>query len=180
MNPHRNHTQKRLVWRKIAVYSTLFFLLGVAQCSFFNNLSFISAVPDIVLGAVVAVSMFDTQRTAVVCAIGAGAMIDAMGSSGISLCPVAFLIAALICSEISQKILPSFISLPLLLIPAALVKSAFTILNVYLMSSAHSFSVILKTILLPEFILTLIFSLPLFFIVKPCARLAQARSKFKV
>lgn len=180
MNAHRNYTQKRLVWRKIAIYSVLFFLLGAAQCSFFNNLSFINAVPDIVLGAVAAVAMFDTQRTAAVCAIGAGAMIDAMGSSGISLSPAAFLIAALICSEISKKILPRFISLPLLLIPAALVKSAFTFLNIYLMAGAQSFPVILKAILLPEFILTLIFSMPLFFIVGPCARLAQARSRFKV
>lgn len=180
MNAHRNRTQKRLVWRKIAVYAPLFFLLGVAQCSFFNNLSFISAVPDVVLGALTAVAMFDTQRTAAVCAIGAGAMIDAMGSSGISLCPVAFLVAALICSEISKKILPSFLSWPLLLIPAALTKSAFTLLNIYLMAGAQSISVIIKTILLPELIFTLIFSLPLFFIVRPCAHLAQARSKFKV
>ena len=176
----RNEATRSAIIRRVIVFGIMFFLLGVAQCSFFTELYFISAVPDIVMGAVAAIALFDSQRSAVICSISAGFMIDALGGSGISLSPIAFMIIALVASEISKKILPSFLSWLLILIPSALIKAVFTVLNVFFATGEFMLARIFKSVLLPEFILTVLFSLPIFFIVKLCARLVEVKSKFKV
>ena len=168
------------VTRRIICYCVLFFTLGVAQCSFFANLSFISVVPNIVLGAVVAISLLDSQRCAIVCAIGAGAMIDALGGAGLSLSPLVFMAIAMICSEIAKKMLPSFPSWVILLIPAVMLHAAFTLARLALSFNGFTLSSVLKNILIPEAILTLIISLPIFFLVKLCVRISDAKSKFKI
>lgn len=179
-NAHRNQAAKAAVIKRIIIYGITFFILGVAQCSFFNELSFLSATPNIILGAVAAVSLIDSQRSAAVCGIAAGFLIDALGGTGISLSPIALLCVALLCSEIAKKILPTFISWVIILIPASLTGSIFTLANIFLLVGKFQLSAVFKTILLPEFILTVIFSVPLFFIIKLCVRLADAKNKFKI
>ena len=179
-NPRRKQAAKMAVIKRIIIYGITFFILGVAQCSFFNELSFLSATPNIILGAVAAVSLLDSQRAAAICGIASGFMIDALGGTGISISPIEFLCVALLCSEIAKKILPTFISWVLLLIPASLLGAVFTVANVFLLIGKFHVSDILKTVLLPETVLTVIFSLPLFFIIKLCVRLADAKNKFKI
>ena len=176
----RNQASKAALIKRIIIYGITFFILGVAQCSFFNELSFLSATPNIILGAVAAVSLLDSQRSAAVCGIAAGFMIDALGGMGISISPIALLCVALLCSEIARKILPTFISWVILLVPASLVGSVFTMANIFLLVGRFQISSVFKSILLPEFILTVIFSIPLFFIIKLCVRLADAKNKFKI
>ena len=176
----RNQASKAALIKRIIIYGITFFILGVAQCSFFNELSFLSATPNIILGAVAAVSLLDSQRSAAVCGIAAGFMIDALGGTGISISPIALLCVALLCSEIAKKILPTFVSWVILLVPASLVGSVFTMANIFLLVGRFQISSVFKSILLPEFILTVIFSIPLFFIIKLCVRLADAKNKFKI
>ena len=175
-----NELKRSAILRRILIYAPIFFLLGVAQCSFFTELFFISAVPNIVMGAIVTVALLDSQKTAAVCALASGFMIDALGSSGISLSPIAFFAVALAASEISKKMLPTFLSYLLVLIPSAIINSAFTVIKIFFETKELRFLSILKTILFPEFILTLIFSLPLFFIIRFFARMIDKKSKFKV
>ena len=175
-----NEARRSAILRRIFIYTPLFFILGVAQCSFFTELSFISAVPNIVMGAIAAIALLDSQRASIVCALASGFMIDALGSSGISLSPIAFLVIALAASEISKKILPTFISYLAVLVPSAIINTAFTVIKIFFATKELRFLSILKTILLPEFILTLIFSLPLFFIIGFFARMVDKKSKFKV
>lgn len=179
---HYNTTfsSRSAITRRILIYGILFFILGIAQCSFFSGLSFLNAIPDIVMGAVVAISLLDSQKTAVVCGIGAGALIDALGGSGISLSPVFFMIIAIVCSEIAKKMLPNFLSWLIILIPAVAIRASFTLLNILLSFEGTLFSSVLKSILLPEALLTFIISLPIFFMVKLCVKIADAKNKFKI
>ena len=175
-----NEAKRSALIRRILFYTPTFFILGVLQCSFFTELSFISAVPNIVMGAVAAVALLDSQNASFVCALASGFMIDALGSSGISLSPIAFLVVALVASEISKKILPTFISYFVVIIPSVVLNAIFTIIKIFFATKELRFLSILKPILLPEFILTLIFSLPLFFIIRALARAVNKKSKFKV
>jgi cell shape-determining protein MreD len=175
-----NEARRSAILRRIVIYSPIFFILGVAQCSFFTELSFISTVPNIVLGAIVAISLLDSEYAALICALASGFMIDALGSSGISLSPISFLVIALVASEISKKILPTFVSYLMVLIPSTLINAIFTIIKIFFATKELRFLSIFKTILLPEFILTVIFSLPLFFIIRPFKRIVDKKSKFKV
>ncbi|MBQ8141506.1 MAG: hypothetical protein IJ038_07425 [Clostridia bacterium] len=176
----RNDTPKSAVLKRVAAYGILFFILGVAQCSFFTNLSFLSAVPDIVLGAVAAVALLDTQKTAAICGIASGFMIDALGGSGLSLSPIVYFAIALICSELSKKMLQSFLSWIFVLAAASVLNSLFTYAYISLSFENAAFSAVFKSILLPEALTTAVFSLPIFFIVKLCVRIAEAKNKFKM
>ena len=166
--------------RRIVVYSILFFTLCVAQCSFFAGLSFLRAVPDIVMGAVVAIALLDTQKSAIICGIAAGTMIDALGGSGISLSPIAFMIIAILCSEIAKKMLPNFLSWAVMLIPAVALRSLFTLISIAVSFDGIALSSVFSSILLPEAILTFFLSLPIFFAVKFCVKIADAKNKFKL
>jgi len=132
------------------------------------------------MGAVVATALLDSQKSAVVCAIAAGAMIDALGGAGLSLSPIAFMIIAIVCSEIAKKILPSFLSWTVILIPAVVLRSLFTLISIAISFDGIAFLSVFSSILLPEAILTFFFSLPIFFAVKLCVKIADAKNKFKL
>lgn len=180
VNRRNKEARRSAVVRRILFYTPTFFILGVLQCSFFTELSFISAVPNIVMGAVATVAFLDSQNASIVCALASGFMIDALGTSGISLSPIAFLVVALVASEISKKILPTFVAYFAVIIPSVVLNSIFTMIKIFLATKELRFLSILKPILLPEFILTLIFSLPLFFIIGALAQAVDKKSKFKV
>lgn len=175
-----NDSRRSAILRRILIYTPIFFLFGIAQCSFFTELSFISAVPNIVMGTVAAIAFLDSQRSAVICALASGFMIDALGSSGISLSPIAFLAVVLVSSEIAKKILPTFISWLIIILPSAIINSIFTVIRILLITKDLQIVSIFRVILLPELILTIIFSLPIFFIIKICIRFADKKSKFKL
>lgn len=178
--PRRNDIHKEAVIKRILVWGVTLFIVAIAQSSFFTGLSFMPAVPNITLGAVAAISMLDTQRSAAVCGISAGFLCDALGGSGISLSPLALLAVALICSELSKKLIPNLLTWTVTLISASLVGSLFTTLNILLSFGQPQVVMLIRGVLLPELLVTLLCSLPIFFIVKPLARLIDAKSKFRM
>ena len=120
------------------------------------------------IGFVVAVAMLDSQPSAAICGIGAGFIIDAIGSTGVSFSPLFYLLCGVFCAFLSKKMLPSFLSWVVELAIFSVVKSAFTLANIYYSFSSVPFvSVLLKT-LIPEMICTFVVCLPIFFIVKLC------------
>ena len=60
---------RQLFIRRALVFSPVIFLLAVAQCSFFAQLKILPAVPDLMIGVIVAIAMLDSQKAAVVCGI---------------------------------------------------------------------------------------------------------------
>ena len=171
---------KTAIIKRIVIYGLLIFILSVAQCSFFTNLDFLKVTPNIIVGAIAAIALCDSQKTACICAISAGFLIDALSGSGISVSPIALFAVALISCEISKKLLRNFLTWIAVLIPAILTDALFSLAYLYLEFERFSLSTVIKGIMIPEMIYTAIFSLPLFFIVKPCSRLANSKNKFKV
>ena len=180
MTPRKqNPTQKAANLKRIAVYGSLLFFLGIAQCSFFASLTFLPATPSIMVGAVAAVAMFESERAAAVCGIAAGFLADTLGGSGLSLSPLFYFILALIISAAAKKVLKGFFPWSLLLFLASFLGSAFTLICIRINTDSLGFVYALKAILLPQFILTFIFSLPLFFIFRAAFRLCAKKGKFK-
>ena len=68
-----------LLWR-ILCYGLLIFVLASAECSFFAVLRFLPATPDLLLGAVVAVSLLDQRRASLVFAMAAGLLLGTVES----------------------------------------------------------------------------------------------------
>ena len=180
ISSHQNVSAKFSVLRRVILYGILFFTLSVVQCSFLSRLSFLSVVPNIVLGGVCAVSLLDDQKTATVCGIGAGFLLDAIGGAGISLSPLLFMIVAIICSEIAKKMLAHFLSWLLLLFVASLAGAAVTFVNLLAAVGGVSLLALFFPVLLPEIVFTYIFSLPIYFIALLCVRFADSKNKFKI
>ena len=180
MNSLQNAGLKISVLRRVIFYGVLFFLLCILQTSFFARLSFLSVVPNLALGGVAAVALLDEERCAIICGIAAGFLADAVGGSGISLSPIVFMLVAIICSEISKKMLPHFLSWLVVMLVAAVLGAFATVLNIAVNFDGVAISAIFRSLLLPELLTTYFISLPIFFLVKLCVRFADAKTKFKI
>ena len=164
----RAESKSQLLLRRSLVYAPVIFLVAIIQCSFFAQLKILPAVPDLILGLVVGIAMLDSQKAAVVCGIGAGFVIDAIGSSGLSLSPLFYMLIGALCGALAKKMLPRFISWVVNLLVFSATKALFTMLNIFLLPGGFSFKDTLLSILLPEFVCTFIICLPIYFIVKLC------------
>lgn len=164
----RTESKSQLLLRRSLVYSPLVFLVAIMQCSFFANLKILPAVPDLMLGVVVGVAMLDSQKSAAVVGIGAGFVLDAIGSSGLLLSPLSYMLIGALCGALAKKMLPSFLSWVVNLFIFAAANSVFTILNLMYLPGGFSFSESILSILLPEFACTLIICLPMYYVVKLC------------
>ena len=161
-------------WKKILVYGLLLVLLTALQCAFFPALSFLPASPDLLLGALIALTLLEDNRPAVaVTAVASGFLCDALGSTGASFTPLFYLLAVALASLLAEKMLPRFFSFLLLMLPALLLRLGFSALRAAL--CGFSPLALFKGLLLPELLLTLLCALPLYPLAFLCARLAKER-----
>ena len=165
---HRHENNRQLFVRRALVFAPVLFLLAVAQCSFFAQLKILPAVPDLMLGAVVAIAMLDSQKSAAVCGIGAGFLIDAIGATGLSFSPLFYMLCGAICGVTSRKMLQSFLSFTVQLGIFSLLKSFYSLAIILSKIADASFVSTLTRVLLPETLLTFVICLPTFFIIKLC------------
>ena len=181
MHMHRrNEATRSAILRRVLLYGITFFTLSILQCSFFTELSFIKATPNLVLGALVAVSIFDKREASIITAISAGFLVDAIGGSGLSLTPIFFLAVSVIFSELSKKILPNIFTYGVLMLPASLTGAVFTYTMMKLNGTSLGLAELIRTILIPEIFVTVILSLPLCFPIGAISKFADSKSKFKL
>lgn len=112
--------------KRIIIFSIATLILGCAQCSFFSVLNICPRTPDLILGLILAVALCDNDRSAMALAVGAGFFIDAIGGGRFALSPLIYFIYAVIISIASQKMLKSFPSFVLLLLPSLLYRAIAT------------------------------------------------------
>ncbi len=160
--------EKRMLLRRIIVYSISFFLLGVLQCAFFSKLKPFGATPDIVLGGICAVLMLDNKRAAAVCAVAAGYFIDALGAAMPSFTPVFYLLAVALISAFAEKMMPSIVSFAVAMLAFCALGAIFTWLGMCLTYSALVPILTVWQTLVRTALSTLICSLPVYFVIKLC------------
>ena len=166
------------VLKRVLLYSILFLLLISAQSAFFANLHICPATPDLLLGAVVAIILIDSKKTGAIAAICAGVLTDAIGGSGYSLAPVCFLLLAGVVSVFSEKMLPVFSSYLILLIPAVIMKAAYTCLCIFAAYGSLPLAYTAKNILLPEAVCTFVLCLAVYPLSKLFMRPLGMRNRF--
>ena len=172
---YKKRKQTEASLRRILIYSALFFLLAVAESSFFGSLRLLPATPDLILGALTVIAVTDSRETALVSAIVGGVMADALLSTGIYLTPIFFFAVALILNPISKKMMRSYLSWLTLLPIALLLRALYTVGRAYLFGSGPGFAELLRYAVLPEVICTAIFSLALYPIITLLASLVRGR-----
>ena len=164
--------------RRILIYGGLVLLLGCAQCAFFPLLSICPATPDLILGLLLAIALLDSDRSAAVVAVSAGFFIDAIGGAGLSLSPAVYLIFVILVGIFSRKVLKSFASFLLLLIPSLLYRGTATYICLALADRSLPALWVLTEVLLPEALTTGLLCLPIYFIVKLFSGMLESHSRF--
>ncbi len=150
-------------------------LLSVATVSFFARLTWLPATPDLILGAVLAIALLDSRRSAAVAGIGGGVLLDALGGVGASLSPLFYLLVVLFVGAFAEKTLGRFGTWLVLMLPTLILKAFFTTALALLRGGIPAFSVFFSKILLPEAWVTLLFGIPLYFIGCLCMLLLKDR-----
>ena len=87
---------------------------------------------------------------------------------GVSLSPMLYLAVILTVGLLSEKMLPRFLSWLILLLPSLLLRAIFTLVGFLIYSQGGSLTGFFGGVLLPEAITTLLFCLPLYFVVILC------------
>lgn len=167
--PIRKQNQNSFeIWKRVAVYGVLLLILSTAQCSFFARLHFLSATPDLILCALVAIAVLDSVPVAAMAAVGGGILIDAIGGVGVSWSPLFYLTVIVVVGLLAGKMLRGFVAYLVLLLPALLLRFGATALSLWSALSGVSPMQAFRTVLLPEALFTLVFGLPLYFFVLLC------------
>lgn len=156
---------------KILVFSLLVVGAAVLQTSFFGAAGFFPAAPDLLLSVIVGIAIYDGERSAAVAGIGAGFLCEALGGAGTALMPVFYLLTGYTVGIFSRIFLrKNFLSWIVVIIAAASVKTVIGL--VYLLATEKHFNFIVALIhqLAPEFLMTVLFSLPILLLSRACAR----------
>ena len=140
--------------KRIVLYGILLLLLAALQCSFFARLQFLPATPDLILCAVLGILLLDSDAAAFICAVVGGLILDAVGGLGIVWSPVFYLMVAALMSLAVKKVMPGLASFLVLLLPSLILRAGFTALGVWISQDAMSVSEMVKSVLLPEAIIT--------------------------
>ena len=174
----KNHFARPETIKRIIIYALLVLFLSVAQCAFFSQLDICPATPDLVIGVVAAIALLDSVGAAASVGIALGFATDALGSSAsFAFSPIFYLIVAILLGSFAEKMLPRFMSWVLLLLPALVLRSAYTALCICISTRALPSLSLLGAIIIPELIVTAILSIPLYPLVKLCVVPMRTRTR---
>ncbi|MBQ9132649.1 MAG: rod shape-determining protein MreD [Clostridia bacterium] len=147
---YRAQTRAKSVRYTVAI-TLLVLILAVLQVSLFSRFRIFGAVPDLMLCTVVCVAFFSGRFAGAITGIGAGFLIEALGSVGISILPVAYLICGYLVGHYARAVIPRRFLLFLLYFAIALIlRVALTLTYVCLTYAQVSLPSVIVGILLPE------------------------------
>lgn len=157
---------------KILLFSLLVFLSGILQSSFFPALSMIKASPDLVLIAVIGLSVYDGERSGAVAGIGGGLLVEALGGGApILFLPLFYMICGYAFGIVSRVFLNrNFISWLLYMFIGITLRCSLSLVHSMFTEIDINIYLIFTEILIPEYFITLICSLPMYFIVRAVSR----------
>lgn len=163
--------------KRIAIYSILTIILGSAQCAFFPTLDICPRTPDLIMGLILAVALCDNIKSAMALSVGAGFFIDAVGGGAIAFSPIVYLVYAVIIGLLSQKMLKSFPSYLILLLPSLAYRAVVTFTLSLILGSASFGGGLFITVLL-EALSTFILCLGIYPITNLATKPLRSHKKF--
>ena len=95
----------KIVWRAVLVGAVLF-LLCVAQTTVFGRWKLFGAVPDLMLAAVVLLGFCRGREEGAIAGIAAGVFLASLGSVGVTVAPVFYMIIGYVCGYFARAIYP--------------------------------------------------------------------------
>ena len=137
---------------------------AVLQTSVFGKLTYIGAVPDIMLCIVTCVAYFNGRHHGAITGLAAGALIEAIASSGIVLLPLFYMLFGYIAGHYARAVQPKrFVPYLFYLMFALFLRAGLTVLYACLTYQSIHLLQILVHAVLPEMLATAIAGLCLYF-----------------
>ena len=164
--------------KRIVIFAIATLILGSAQCSFFPMLDICKRTPDLIMGMILAVALCDGGKSAMILAIGAGFFTDAIGGASIAISPLIYFIYAAIIGAICEKVMKSFPTFLLLLLPSLLYRALCTALMCIILGTARINGAFIYDTLVLEMISTFVLCLPIYFIMNLATKPLKTRKKF--
>ena len=174
----RGPSQNKNLLKRIIVYGLMTLFLASMQTAFFPILKICPKTPDLIMGMLLAITLLDGENSACICALGAGFFLDAIGSSGLAVSPVVYIAFVLIINIFARKVLKSFVSYMLLLVPSLVYRAIATYLLVLITERSFVGGWVFTEIILPEMLVSAVLCLPIYFIVKLFSRTLETHSRF--
>ena len=145
-------SQNRLRVLKFIITETiLFFTVIILQTTLFSRVRIFGAVPDLCFATLILISYFCGKEVGAITGIAAGFAVDALGSVGISVLPIAYLFCGYVCGHFTRAIQPKrFLAYLTVIAMAIPVRMAITLINICINYSTIHMVDLLTDILLPE------------------------------
>ena len=157
---------------RILLFSALIFLSGSLQSSFFTASGLVPASPDLLLIAVIGLAVYDGERSGAVSGICAGVLAEAFGGGAhILFFPLFYMLCGYFFGVVSRVFLNrNFISWMLYILIGTALRSALSVVHSMLTETDVNLYLIFKDIVIPEYFITLICSIPMYFLVRATVR----------
>ena len=124
----RAQTRKRSL-KYVITLALLLLFLAVLQLSFFGRFRVFGVIPDLAMAAVLCIGYFTGPYTGAVSGIAAGFLIDSLGTSGITVLPLAYLLVGYIAGHLARRIpTRGFLHYLIFLAVAVLYRAAITLI----------------------------------------------------
>ena len=172
---YRSRTRSMAIRYTVSI-SVLVLIVAVLQVSLFGNLQIMGAVPDLCICTVLLIAYFFGPYAGAITGIGAGFVIEALGTFGISVLPVVYLFVGYITGHyakgVSVKRFPPYlIYLGIIL----LIRAATTVGYACMTYQYIDLPKILLQSVLPEALLTAVCGCALYPALKLFCRLVEGR-----
>ena len=143
---------------KCALYSFALFVIGVLQVTFFAKINILNASPDLLLGGIATLCLYEDGKVSSICGIVSGFFYTALGGFSIPFYIIFSFLAAYALRIIRDNGLPkkhsSFLIIAILAFGA---KALFNVAELTLSSKSFNLIGTLYTVIIPEFISSMLF-----------------------
>lgn len=162
----------------IILDTLLIFTCGVIQTSFFPALSIFRASPDLLLSAVIGLAVWQGEKSGAVSGIGAGIMAMSLGGAGTALLPVFYMLSGYLTGIIAKiNFKNNLLSWFIYMTAAAFSRSLFSFLYSLFALRDSNMLVTFANIVIPEFFMTVAFSVINYYLAKLCSVIPGSKSE---
>ena len=159
----------------ILFFSILMIFAAVFQCA---DISVAGAVPDLCFALVCAIGFVLGERYGAIYGIAGGVLIWALGSGGVSLSPILYTLCGYMCGALPRVILRrNFLSYLVYTAMMGGIHLVFTFLYFILLSTSYEIWQAYAKLIIPEFILCVIFMIVAYGAVKLIYTLFKGKKK---
>lgn len=172
------NARNKIVAYKCILYSAALFILGVFQVSFFGSLRLFGAVPDLLLGALITLAVYEEHKVVSICGIVSGFVYTALGGFSYPIYILFSFLMGYVFWGVSEKVFsknyPSYLALSVFAFGA---KGLYNLVELALSASSFSLISAFIKIVLPEFAVSMLFCSISYFIFYGLTRIFNSKNK---